>query len=170
MPFVCIYRLQLIQTTNVDALEVLTRILQVSRSTCRSIYSDPSLDRADNQLGRVLPGVMYAGVKVRIQRLSESEPAVSINVSLCLCVVEGHRAFVIVQEYTDFLRNFFKVKSDGGPSAGAQATTATSAYRPVTVIRATCDGALPVDGLPGHPKIPVSFIPNLKHKEGQKLC
>lgn len=155
---------------NVDALKVLKMILRVSRSTCWSVYSDPSLDRADDQLDHVLPVVMYAGVKVRIQRLSESEPAVSINVSLCLCVVEGHRAFFIVQEYTDFLRNFFKVKSDGGPSAGIQATTVTSAYRPVTVIRANCDGALPVDGLLGHPKIPVCFIPNLETQRRTKWC
>lgn len=106
---------------------------------------------------------MKTGVEVRIESLSECAPAVSVNVSLCVYVVEGHQPFLVVHEDADFLRDFLQVEGDGGAGTGAEIATFPPADRPVAVVRAHRDCPLPVDGLPGHAKIPVCFISNLEH-------
>lgn len=93
---------------------------------------------------------MKAGVKIRVQRLSEGAAAVTIDVSPGLCIVEGHRSFLVVQEYANFVGRSADVEGDGGPGAGSQAPTFPPADCPVTVVRTDSYGALPVDGLPGN--------------------
>lgn len=134
-------------------------------SKCCSLCN---LDRTDNQRGGVLPVVMKTGVEVWIHGLGEATSAVSINVSLCLCVVEGHRPLLVVQEHTHFLRGFLEVEGDGGAGTGAETATFPPADRPVTAVRTHRDEPLLVDGLPGHAKIPVCFISNLKHNTQNK--
>lgn len=55
------------------------------------------------------------------------------------------------------------MEGDRGASAGAQIASFTPADRPVTAVGAHGDGPLSVNGLPGHAKVPVCFISNLKH-------
>lgn len=133
------------------------------QTVCSQFCSLSNLDRTDNQRGGVPAVVMETGVEVWIQGLGEATSAVSINVSLCFCVVEGHWPLLVVQEHTHFLRGFLQVEGDGGASTGAETPTFSPADGPVTAVRAHRDEPLLVDGLPGHAKIPVCFLSNLKH-------
>ena len=132
-------------------------------------FPDSSLHRTDDQRGGVPPVILNTGVKVRVERLSEGAPAVRVDVSLCLCVVEGHRALLVVEEHADPLGDFLQVEGDGGASAGAEAAAFPPADRPVTAVGTHHDGPLPVDGLPGHAEIPVCFISNLSRANRTNL-
>lgn len=125
-------------------------------------FPDSSLNRIDHQRRRVLPVIWHTGVKVRVESLCERTPAVRVDVSLRYSVVEGHRPFLVVQEDADPLRSFLEAEGDGWTGAGAETAAFTPADGPVTAVGTHRDGALPVDGLPGHAKIPVCFIANLK--------
>lgn len=123
---------------------------------------DTFLHRTDDQRGDVLPLVWNTGVEVRVEGLVKVTPAVGVNVGLCLCVVEGHQAFVVVQEHAHFLGRFFEAELDGGAGAGIEAGAFPPADGPVSAVGTHRNGSLPVDGLPGHAEVPVCFVSNLK--------
>lgn len=62
-----------------------------------------------------------------------------------------------------------EAEDDGGSGAGPETLPLPPADGPVTVVWTDGYGALPVNGLLGHTKIPVCFIPYLLNKSERRI-